>query len=242
MTAGQSSRRRRLGSFNLCYTASGTLASPTTSPFLLVQSSPSEATPPSRKTTSLLSHSTVVGDAIEWDTKAIVRELLAQEPAIRAVSIVGAGGMGKTTLAHKVFNHKDIQVEFSSKIWLSVTNSYDEEKLLSSAITQAGGERDPRGDKQVLTKSLGDTLSAAGKFLLVMDDVWSESPWAILQGPIMAASWGRVIITTRNESLAMHMGVPYRQHRVKPLCDEDAWSLLKQQLPQVYTLLPSLLF
>lgn len=83
------------------------------------------------------SSTVVVGDAIEWDTRTLVHELLADdEPAaaiIKVVSIVGAGGMGKTTLAKNIFNHGDIQAGFVVKIWLSVTDSYDVEKLLSSA-------------------------------------------------------------------------------------------------------------
>ncbi|XP_066333271.1 putative disease resistance protein At1g50180 [Miscanthus floridulus] len=111
---------------------------------LVRRSQPGEAsTPPSRKTTPSLSRSStvVVGDQIEWDTRTLVQELLADddEPAaakIKVVSIVGAGGMGKTTLAKNIFNHGDIQAGFEVKIWLSVTDSYDVEKLKSSADAQ----------------------------------------------------------------------------------------------------------
>ncbi|KAL6908010.1 hypothetical protein ACP4OV_002180 [Aristida adscensionis] len=196
---------------------------------------PSDATPPSRTTTSLLPESAAVGDAIERETNALVQELLlvADEPAIKVVSIVGMGGIGKTTLAKKIFNEKDIQAEFKSKIWLSVTESYKEDQLLSSSITQAGGE--PRGDKQVLSHTLTRMLST-GKFLLVMDDVWSNTPWAdVLKDPVLHAAsnqpGSRVIITTRNEGIVQRMGLRYYyQHHVKEMCDEDAWSLLKQQL------------
>ncbi|KAL6653880.1 hypothetical protein ACP70R_008804 [Stipagrostis hirtigluma subsp. patula] len=199
------------------------------------RTAPSDATPSSRMTTSLINESTIVGEQIERDTKALVEELLTDEPAMKIVSIVGAGGMGKTTLAKKIFNDNATQVEFKIKIWLSITQSYNEEKLLSSAITQAGGEKDPRGDKQVLTENFAHILSA-GKFLIVMDDVWSNSPWTdILQEPVLHATrnqpGSRVIITTRNEDLVKQMGADYYHHHVKPMLDEDAWSLLKQQWP-----------
>ncbi|KAL6654480.1 hypothetical protein ACP70R_007945 [Stipagrostis hirtigluma subsp. patula] len=197
---------------------------------------PSDATAPSRTTTSLLDESGIVGDQIERDTNNLVQELLTDEPAIKVVSITGAGGMGKTTLARKIFNDKKIQLEFKNKIWLSVTETYNAAKLLSSAITLAGGE--PRGDnQQVLTQILADILST-GKFLLVLDDVWSVEPWVhVLQSPVVQAARdqprSRVIITTRSRELVRDMGAMYYPHHVKPINDEDAWSLLKKQLQYV---------
>ncbi|KAL6655725.1 hypothetical protein ACP70R_006551 [Stipagrostis hirtigluma subsp. patula] len=146
---------------------------------------PSDATPPSRSTTSLLDESAIVGDAIERDTNSLVQELLANGPAIKVVSIVGPGGMGKSTLSKKIFNDKAVQAFYKSRIWLSVTESYDEERLLISAIIQAGGE--PRGDKQILTLTLAGILSM-GKFLLVLDDVWCAEPWTkVLHSPAVEA-------------------------------------------------------
>ncbi|KAL6654471.1 hypothetical protein ACP70R_007936 [Stipagrostis hirtigluma subsp. patula] len=196
---------------------------------------PSDATAPSRMTTSLLDESGIVGEQIERDTNALVEELLADEPAIKIVSIAGAGGMGKSTLAKKIFNDKKIELEFKKKIWLSVTESYDAVNLLSSAITQAGAE--PRGDQQVLTQILADILST-GKFLLVMDDVWSDGPWVgVLQSSVVLAAQNqprsRVIITTRSRELIRDMGAIYYPHHVKPINDEDAWSLLRKQLQNI---------
>ncbi|XP_066340805.1 putative disease resistance RPP13-like protein 1 [Miscanthus floridulus] len=191
---------------------------------LVRRSQPGEAsTPRSRKTTPSLSRSStvVVGDRIEWDTRTLVQELLVDddEPAaakIKVVSIVGAGGMGKTTLAKNIFNHGDIQAGFAFKIWLSVTDSYDVEKLLSSADAQ------------------GLRPSRTGKLLLVMDDVWPKNhPWDAFNPIINNGAAARVIITTRDEGLLRSIttrDIATLQHHVNPLRDQDAWSLLKQQV------------
>ncbi|VAI94314.1 unnamed protein product [Triticum turgidum subsp. durum] len=66
----------------------------------------------------------VVGEKIEEDTKSMVAQIMQAgnnvNNNIMVLAIVGVGGVGKTTLAQKVFNHKAIQGEFSKKIWLSI--------------------------------------------------------------------------------------------------------------------------
>ncbi|XBI05558.1 hypothetical protein VPH35_133714 [Triticum aestivum] len=63
-------------------------------------------------------------DRSEEDTRALVAQIMQAgkdvNNGIMVVAIVGVGGIGKTTLAQKVFNDEAIQGEFSKKIWLSV--------------------------------------------------------------------------------------------------------------------------
>ncbi|MCI31995.1 NBS-containing resistance-like protein, partial [Trifolium medium] len=45
------------------------------------------------------------------------------------VSVVGMGGLGKTTLAKKVFDDKDIIGNFDCRVWITVSQSYNVEEL-----------------------------------------------------------------------------------------------------------------
>ncbi|CAL4991885.1 unnamed protein product [Urochloa decumbens] len=188
------------------------------------------------KISSEFNESAIVGEKIEKDTKKLSHVLINDDKLnIKVVSIVGAGGMGKTTLAQKIFKEKIIQDQFKVKIWLSITQYFDEIDLLRTAIEHAGGGPSGMQDKSLLMRSLTDILSK-GKFLLVMDDVWSEKAWNdVLSIPILNASdkqaGCRVLVTTRLEDLAQRMQVSFHQHHVSPLNEEDAWSLLKKQLP-----------
>ncbi|CAL4980117.1 unnamed protein product [Urochloa decumbens] len=188
------------------------------------------------KMLSEFNESAIVGENIEKETKELAHVLINDDKLkIKVVSVVGAGGMGKTTLAQKIFKEKTIQEQFKMKIWLSITQYFEEADLLRTAIEHAGGDHGGKQDKSLLMRTLTDILSK-DKFLLVMDDVWSMKAWNnVLKVPILNASHkqigSRVLVTTRLEDLAPRMQASYYQHHVRPLNEEDAWSLLNRQLP-----------
>lgn len=81
-----------------------------------------EAEYSSQKMTSEFIPSAIVGEKIERNTKLLVQELIMEETFnMKVVSIVGMGGMGKTTLAQKIFKDTAIDEHFKMKIWLSIT-------------------------------------------------------------------------------------------------------------------------
>ncbi|WVZ48864.1 hypothetical protein U9M48_000263 [Paspalum notatum var. saurae] len=167
---------------------------------------------------SQIDESAIVGEQIERDTKELVQ----------------------TTLAQKIFNEVTIQEHFKTKIWLSITQHFDDAELLRTAIKHAGGDQHGHGhgehqDRSTLTDTLTHTLASSGRFLLVMDDVWSERAWDNVLGvPVRNASrsqpGSQVLVTTRFAHLPQQMRAPLHEHRVRPLQQGDAWSLLKKQL------------
>ncbi|XP_066342307.1 putative disease resistance protein RGA3 [Miscanthus floridulus] len=191
----------------------------------------------SYRTSSHVDELAIVGEQIERDTRELVQVLTTNDDnnhSIKVVSIIGAGGMGKTTLAQKIFNDATIQEHFKTNIWLSITQQFDVVELLRTAIENAGGDHGGKQDKSTLTETLINTISI-GRFLLVMDDVWSHEAWNhVLSVPVRNASkklpGSRVLVTTRSAHLPQQMQSPLRQHRVRPLENDDAWSQLKKQL------------
>ncbi|XP_044962009.1 putative disease resistance RPP13-like protein 1 isoform X1 [Hordeum vulgare subsp. vulgare] len=178
----------------------------------------------------------VVGEKIEEDTKSLVAQIMQAgnkvNNNIMVLAIIGVGGVGKTTLAQKVFNDKAIQGEFSKKIWLSIDKNFSEVELLRRAVIEAGGDHRRAGNtKATLDQTLKDAL-IGHKTLLVMDDVWNHGVWeGVLKVPFNAAASGsQVLITTRDEGVALGMIATWPYHHVNTLPPDDAWLLLKKQV------------
>ncbi|XP_045089654.1 putative disease resistance protein RGA3 [Aegilops tauschii subsp. strangulata] len=182
----------------------------------------------------------LVGEQIKKNAEELELKLIAASRhehgsnPVNVVAIVGQGGIGKSTLAKKVFASEAIKEKFKTKIWLSVTQQFTKVDLLRAAISQAGGKHGDENDETILVNALTDSLSTK-KFLLIMDDVWNQEAWEnVLRTPILNAAdtqpGSRVLVTSRKVDVVRSMGASIL--RVDTLDDEDAWCLLKKQLPQ----------
>ncbi|CAL4918460.1 unnamed protein product [Urochloa decumbens] len=193
------------------------------------------------KTGSVFIQSDVVGEKIEEDTKKIVDMLIKKVDApagskgnndvVVAVAITGMGGIGKTTLARMVFSDSMVEENFEERIWLSVNKEFNEITILQSFLASFGGKHEGfAGNKDLLERALKGMVRQK-KFLLVMDDVWSEKVWnELLRVPLSHGAFGsRVLVTTRNDGVAHGMRAQHL-HRVDKLQKEDAWILLKNQV------------
>ena len=155
------------------------------------------------------------------------------------IVVVGAAGVGKTTLAQMVFNDSKVEENFEERIWLSVNHDVNEINVLKSLLTSFGlKHEDCGGNKDSLKRALKDTIQQKKKFLLVMDDVWSEKVWyELLRAPLSyGASGSQILVTTRNIEVAIGMKAQHL-HRVDKLQPEDAWILLKNQVSYDFNIL-----
>ncbi|OEL16238.1 hypothetical protein BAE44_0022744 [Dichanthelium oligosanthes] len=101
-----------------------------------------------RETSGQLDRSSVVGEKIEADTRKLV-EMLTDDPEttvshgkdnkIMVLAIVGIGGIGKTTLAQRIFNEDTISRVFTKKIWLSVNKDFNVAEMLKESHHRSWG-------------------------------------------------------------------------------------------------------
>jgi hypothetical protein len=89
-----------------------------------------------RETHSFVPNEKVIGR--EDDKEAIINLLLDPnvEVNVSVVSIVGIGGLGKTTLAQYVYNDETVINHFELKMWVCVSDDF-EVKLISEKIIES---------------------------------------------------------------------------------------------------------
>ncbi|XP_039128026.1 LOW QUALITY PROTEIN: putative disease resistance protein RGA3 [Dioscorea cayenensis subsp. rotundata] len=146
------------------------------------------------------------------------------------ISIVGRGGVGKTTLAHVVYYDQNVASHFKLRMWVTASEIYDTERLLKSIGVSAAGFplRDNLEMDQILDILKGRL--AENRFLLVLDDVRNEKlDWEELCKNLeYGLSGNKVIITTQIEEFVSKKRLPSFLHHLKGLSSEDSWSFFRE--------------
>ncbi|KAL5569443.1 hypothetical protein UlMin_026018 [Ulmus minor] len=132
---------------------------------------------------------------------------LKGEDELRIVSIVGMGGLGKTTLAKKVYNDVGVKRHFDMYAWVCISQQYVVKEVLIEILLQV--------EKQ---------------YLLVLDDIWNIEAWCGIKKAFPEGRGGsKVLFTTRNTELATSVD-PFSSSIEPPLLtEEEGWELLQRK-------------
>ncbi|RVW83204.1 putative disease resistance protein RGA1 [Vitis vinifera] len=164
------------------------------------------------------------------DTNIIIGKLLGgscqESSSLYIISIVGMGGIGKTTLAQLAYNHEKVTTYFHERMWVCVSDPFDPMRISRDILEALQKDSCGFHNLEAVQQKIR-TLIADKKFLLVLDDVWTENYelWEQVESSLKGGAPGsRILVTTRNENVSTMMGTTYK-HPLGELSKEQCWSL-----------------
>ncbi|WOK92022.1 hypothetical protein Cni_G00713 [Canna indica] len=163
----------------------------------------------------------------------IIRWLVKGELNLKVISVVGMGGLGKTTLVRKVYDDQRVKGWFSSHAWITVTQSFTTDELLKRIICQLYDERHEILPVRIETMNGTQLIHILRQFLwdkryiVVLDDLWHIQAWDCLKYAFPDNGCGsRVLVTTRIGDVGLSCQEAYGHvYELQPLPPAKAWFL-----------------
>ncbi|XP_065872719.1 protein RECOGNITION OF PERONOSPORA PARASITICA 7-like [Euphorbia lathyris] len=170
-------------------------------------------------------------EAIKRDVKD---QLMMEEEQLRVVSIVGMGGLGKTTLAKTIYNDIQIKKQFDCVSWAFISQQFSVRDVLIAILMEVAPSTQNRSDlekmiEEELIKTLYNELKSK-RYMVVLDDIWKNEAWDSLKHAFPNGKKGsKVLFTTRDRDVASYAD-PRSTHVEPPLLsDDEGWELLSKK-------------
>ncbi|MCL7032779.1 hypothetical protein MKW94_028608 [Papaver nudicaule] len=137
-------------------------------------------------------------DIHEGVERQITPLLARKDGALRVISILGMGGVGKTTLSKKLYN---LNNGFDCRARIYISKIYSMDDLLKRIMKQCFGYI-PDATLELPMEKLFAELEMK-KYLILLDDVWDTDVWDSLRSWFPDNNKGSIVLlTTRHEKVA----------------------------------------
>ncbi|CAL8075634.1 unnamed protein product [Prunus armeniaca] len=185
-----------------------------------------------RRTYSHVVERDVVG--LESNVEELVMHLVKDENRHQVVSVWGMGGLGKTTLARKVYHHKKVRQHFHSFAWVCVSQRFQVRnvwegiliELISATKEQKQEIKDMTDDE--IAKKLFLVLQEM-RCLVILDDIWRIETWNLLKDAFPnVKTESTILLTTRNQAVALPPNRNAFLHELQALNEKKSWELFEK--------------
>ncbi|KAL2510029.1 putative late blight resistance protein-like protein R1A-6 [Forsythia ovata] len=181
------------------------------------------------KTAFHVEENNVVG--FQDETTKIIEHLNGGSEELQVISIIGMPGLGKTTLAKKIFS--EIKQKFNHQALVSVSQNPSKKEVFLDilgqiTITKLSNEIRELDEKN-LVKNICELLKEE-KYLILIDDIWEKKVWDDLKIAFPNnKKQSRILLTSRIFNVSKHANPTADPHHLRLLDDKESWDLLKHK-------------
>ncbi|KAK8272507.1 hypothetical protein V6Z11_D11G335400 [Gossypium hirsutum] len=164
------------------------------------------------------------------DIEKLVSVLVDEESECKVLSICGMGGLGKTTLAKKIYSQSQVVGHFKHLAWAYVSQNCQKRKIWEDILSDFNLLSE--ADKKMKAEKLAEKLSSfleENKCLVVLDDIWNTESWDSLKPAFSARETrSKILLTSRNKEIVSHADSKGFLYELQYLNYKQSWELFQK--------------
>ncbi|KAH0706932.1 hypothetical protein KY289_012008 [Solanum tuberosum] len=161
----------------------------------------------------------------ENEFEMMLNQVAGGERELEVVSIVGMGGIGKTTLATKLYSDPRMMSHFDILAKATVSQEYCVRNVLLALLASTSEEPDDQLADQL------QKLLKGKRYLVVIDDIWTTGAWDDIRQCFPDCNNGsRILLTTRNVEMAGYASLGKPPYHMRLMDFDESWSLLYEKV------------
>ncbi|XP_027177797.1 putative disease resistance RPP13-like protein 3 [Coffea eugenioides] len=183
-----------------------------------------------KNSVSILKEEKMVG--FDDEVTLLLDKLTGEEKQLEVISLVGMAGIGKTTLAKRLYNDPRVVYHFHVHGWTSGLQNLEVKNALHDILSLI------TDDKKSLHKMTRDEIGEklykrlkGKRYLVVIDDIWDFGSWSTMKWYFPDDMIGsKILITSQIKDAVLEISPRNSVHFLRFLNHDESWNLFESKV------------